>query len=480
MKSALALTLVALLATGCVNRAAQEQAKKTQEILEDPTRPVVVATVSTKTLSESLRVTGEVTTSQDAVVGAKVAGRIVSVYVKDGDSVSAGQVIAVQETSTQAISLQQAQSQVAAAQAALNQARQNALLGPQRSRAALETAKAQLRSAQAQLQKARTGARPEERRQAEAAVAAAKSNMETAKSQASRARDLYAAGAISKSQLEVAENAYQAAISQYENAVEQLNMARNWTRPEDISVAEEGVRQAQEAVRSAEAQKKLDSLLIEQVDAARANLRAAQSQAMLVQQQISDAQIRAPFNGRISGNPIQPGTVAAPGTPVVRIIGSGGIYFEGEIPESALGSVRPGGLVTISVDAVSDRTYAGTVMAISPVSANVGRLFKARIQFASTPSEVKPGMFARGDVVVKSIPDATTVPVTAIVRRSGKDVVYVVSGSTVTETPVTRGLQANGDVQVSGVKPGDQVVIQGQADLADKSKISIEKPKADN
>jgi RND family efflux transporter MFP subunit len=192
-------------------------------------------------------------------------------------------------------------------------------------------------------------------------------------------------------------------------------------------------------------------------------------------QQMSDAQIRAPFAGRILGNPIQPGSVAAPGSPVARIIGSMGVYFEGDLPESAVSQITVGSMVSITVDALGTRVYEGKVAAISPQATNVGRLFKARIQFTSTPLEIKPGMFARGDVVVRSVANAIVVPAGAIVRRAGSDYVFVVTGDTARETKVERGLQTDGKVQVSGINVGDMVVVQGQSDLTDKSKVKIEK-----
>src|SRR5207244_198240 len=104
-----------------------------------------------------------------------------------------------------------------------------------------------------------------------------KSNMDTAQKNLQRQNELFAAGAVSKAAVEQAENAYQTALSQYQSALEALNMQRNWTRPEDIASAEDAVRQAQEGVRSAQAQQQLDVILKDQVDLAQANVRSAQA-----------------------------------------------------------------------------------------------------------------------------------------------------------------------------------------------------------
>ena len=473
------MTLVAwafcgLFLTGCRDKAAQEQGKKTQEILQDLTKPVQVQVAAKRVMRETLEVTGEIIAQQDTSVSAKTSGRIAGVYVKDGDSVGAGQVIAQLDTANQMIALQQAQAQVSSATAGLNQARQNARMNPIRSTAALDTARAQLRSARIQLSKARTGARSEERKQAENAVESARSNMETAQREVSRQRALFGEGAISQQKLDQAENAYQQSVNQYKSSIEQLSIVRNATRPEDIASAEEQVRQAEANVRSADAQKRMDSNFGDQVAAAQANLSAALATSRLAQQGISDAAVRAPFAGRIAGRPLQPGTVVASGMPIARLVGLDGIYLEGEAPENAINFVKSGTNAVITLDALPGQTMMGFVAGISPMSTGVGRLYKMRISVDRPGPSVKVGMYARAVVTIRKVEDAVVVPVSAIVRQSGEDVVFVVDNRVAKSVRVKRGLKEGDLVQVEGVSPGQQVVIRGQNDLDDGSKVKIE------
>ncbi len=471
---------IALVATGCVNRAAQEQAKKTEEIVTNPKVSVSVGVVATRSVSETQEITGEVTTSADTQIGAKVGGRVVSVYVKDGDAVVAGGLIAELDGANQRIQVQQAMAQVQAAQSGLSQAMANAAVGPQRTSAAVAQAQAQLRSAKAQLQKALNGARPEERAQSQAAVNAAKSSMETAKKELDRVRTLFSQQVASQQRLEQAENAFNGAQSQYMQALEQQRLIQAGARTEDIASAREAVRQAEEGVRTAQASKKLDVLLFQQVESARANVMAAQSQLALARQSLSDLQIRAPFAGRISGRPVQSGSVVGVGTPVARLIGGDGAYFEGEIPASALPTVQPGSVVRVTVDGLAGQTFEGTVAATSPSASSIGRLFRARIQLAGAGSTIKPGMFARGLVTVRTIKDALVVPTSAITLRGDRSVVFVLNGSKVKLVSVVPGLQTDGVTQVTGdVHVGDQVVTEGQSNLDEGTEVEIGKAAAD-
>src|SRR4051812_22758819 len=95
----IALAALLLASTGCVDRSKQAQAKKTQELIENPVRPVTVQPVELKTVSQTLAITGDVTTSQDTQVGSKTSGRLAAVYVNDGDTVKAGQLLATLDAS---------------------------------------------------------------------------------------------------------------------------------------------------------------------------------------------------------------------------------------------------------------------------------------------------------------------------------------------------------------------------------------------
>lgn len=269
--------LIALTLSGCVDREAQKQAKATEKLVSDPTQMVTAVSPRVETLQQILDVTGEITTSQDSQVAPKSPGRIVAVYVHDGDQVSAGQLIAQQDP-TQLLAQQQqamaalaqARAQVLTARSAVSQAASNMVQGPAKSSAAVDAAVAALRAAESQLLKAKNGARPEERRQTLAQLASAKSNLATQKSELSRIKILVEQGALAGNRLEQQQTTYDAADAQYQLALENVRLQTLGTRSEDLQAAEDAVRQAKENVRTARANKQLDSLLKDQYESAKA------------------------------------------------------------------------------------------------------------------------------------------------------------------------------------------------------------------
>jgi HlyD family secretion protein len=470
----MALAVVGVAGSGCVDKAAQQQAKKTEQLVTDPTKPVFATPVAIQTLTQTIEITGEVTTSNDVTVGSKNAGRLVSVLVQDGDPVRRGQLIAEQDISNQRISLQGALSQAASARSSLTQAIANMRIGPQKSQASVLQAQAQLAQSQAQLQKALNGARSEERVQATAMMGSAKSTMDTAKRQRDRQRQLLDQGAISQQEFDTAENAYETAEALYQNSAAAEKIMENQTRPEDIQAAKDAVQQARQNLSIAKSQKQLDSLFKDQVDAAKAGLQSALSAVQLAQQQIQDAQIRAPFDGRIEGKPAQIGTVLGAGGAIAHIVGRAGVYFEGQVSENDIAAVHIGSMVSVSLDAIAGRTFSGHIAAMGPSASSVGRLFTVRVQLDSFAPDVKPGMFARGDVTVKRIEGAKVVPSTAIVEKNGQSYVFVINGKKAHMEKVTLGLKQGDFTEVNGVAAGQQVVTTGQTDLAEGTPIQIQ------
>jgi len=479
----------ALLATGCVDRAAQERAKTTQQIVTDPVKTVSVQPLLTQNVSERLEITGQVVTANDTEVSAKQSGRLIRVTVRDGDSVVAGQLLAEQDSSQLQAAYRQALAGVASAQSQLAQAIQNARLSPSKSAAAVRQARAQvassnqaLKSAQANLARVKAGGRAEERRSAEAQLRSAQANMDRAKKDLTRVQTLVNEGAAAQSQLDAAESTYEAARSTYESAVQSRDMTLT-ARPEDITIAQASVdqardqiRQSQEALRAAIALQSMDVLLNDAVRTAQAQVSAAQAQADAARVAIDDTKIRAPFSGTVAGKPMQVGSIASAGSPIARIVGTQGAYFEGQVPEEKVRFVAQGRPVVVNIDALPGQSFAGMVQAVSGVGSTVARQFSVRIAISGALGQVKPGMFARGQILVRTVAAAMVVPTTAIVRKNDKDVVFVADEGKARAVPVIRGIADGPLVQITGaLKAGDPVIIQGQSDLDDGAKIKVDK-----
>lgn len=473
MKSALPVLCALVALGGCVDRAAQKQAKETARIVTDPTTFVTVEPAKTEDVPNYLNLTGQITTSEDVTVGAKNAGRIVAVYVKDGDQVSAGQAVALQETADAMSRVSQAQAGVNSARASLEQAKIDRDTAPARTSAAVRASQARVAQAKSQLAKLLNGAREEDRRSAEIAVERAKSDLDLAEKNLARQRNLYKEGAVALTEVEQAENKQANALAAYKSALEQLRVARDASRPEDIEAARESLRQAEEQLKSDQATKKSDPLYEQRVQAAQANYQSALDSLALARQALADMTLRAPVSGRVSGRPLQPGAYAGPGTAVAHVIGAGGAYFDAQIPEVDVAKIKPGQQVDVTISAVGDAKFAGTVRSVDPLASSVGRIYSARVELADPSNSLKPGMYASGQLLLGVDTAAVTVPTAAILTDGAANRVFVMNGEKAkrVDVKVVRGFGLRSIV--TGVSPGDQVIVRGQSTLVDGSAVKI-------
>lgn len=465
--------LLALGAGGCVNRDAQDQAKRQQKAATDLTVPVEVGHPSLRSIAEVIEVSGQMVTSEEVAVSANSSGRLVSVLVRNGDLVSAGQVIARQDTSQLNARVRQALAGLSSARAQLMQALKDAEVGPRRTSAAVRAAEAQLAQARTALKKLRAGDRSEQRRQVAAQVQAARTAMENSKRTLERYRNLFRDGAVSRAEVEQVETSYAQTLSAYEQALEVQRMQQTGARPEDIAIAEDQVRAATEALAQARASQQLDPQLQMRVESARATVASAEESVSLARIGLEDAVVRAPISGQISGQPVQAGTVLGPGAMVAKIVGRGGTYFEGDVPETKLEQVRVGSLVSVRLDAIEGKTYMAKIQSLSPSASSVGRVFKARISLLATSPELKPGMFARGEIEVRSVADALVLPKSVILEDSEGKYVMLKEGDKAVRKSVNTGITHKNNVQVLGLEPTADVIVVGHDGLPNGAKIKV-------
>ena len=476
---AVSLAVAALALAGCVDRDAQAQAERTKAIVTDTTVPVQVTMASQADVPVELELTGSLQTDDDVTISAKLGGRLTEVTVREGDAVRAGQIIARQETDDARTALRQAQANTASARTALAQARTQASITPEQTSAAVRRSEAALQQAKINLQKLLNGAREEEKRQAKASVDQAKSEMDTAEKALDRAKRLHAEGAIAEQSLEEAQNRFQTARALYTGSLEAYNLVLDASRPEDIEAAREQVRQAEAQLAADQASKRLDQNLEYQVDAAEAGLNAAIEAENLARLALEDLVIRAPQSGKVSGMPLKAGTFVAPGTPIARLIGVTGVFYEAEVPEKDVAKLVIGMPVAVVVDALGGARLTGQVSTIDPLASDLGRLYGVRVSLEENLGSLKPGMFAEGTVTLSVERGVTLVPNNALLRDGEAVSVYVVEGDTAVQKSVVVRMTAGSMTVVEGLSPGEQVVTAGKSDLIDGSTVRIEEESSD-
>ncbi|HUT03763.1 MAG TPA: efflux RND transporter periplasmic adaptor subunit, partial [bacterium] len=146
------------------------------------------------------------------------------------------------------------------------------------------------------------------------------------------------------------------------------------------------------------------------------------------------------------------------------------------VPEEHSGRVSVGQGANISVDAFPNETFAGKVIRVNPRVDAKSRSFNVQLEINNSDPDhfLNSGMFTRIALVTGSKPNAVIVPDKALVTVEGKRLLYVVEGSLARSRQIEVGASDDGNVEiVSGVKPGELVIVEGNWALTDGQEVTI-------
>jgi len=216
--------------------------------------------------------------------------------------------------------------------------------------------------------------------------------------------------------LEEARRAEAAAVSSRDAAVAGAQLARaTYERYLKLIKEDSASRQEFDEVEARHRQAQASLEQAEQMLAA-ARYRARQAEAALSEAGVAsdDAAIVAPYNGIITGKMIDVGDLAIPGTPFLKLEGTGGYRVDVVLPEAYFSVVRLKQSVIIRIPALGDRPLNGIIETIVPAADQSSRSFLVKITLPADEA-IRSGMFAR--VVIKTgeermmlIPSSAVVP----------------------------------------------------------------------
>jgi RND family efflux transporter MFP subunit len=197
---------------------------------------------------------------------------------------------------------------------------------------------------------------------------------------------------------------------------------------------------------------------VEEIRNRQALLSQRRSELAIARQQLADTGIYAPLDGIVQEKRTSVGEYLAAGTPVVNIVRMDPLRLRAEVPERAAASIRSGQNVRVTVDGDAN-VYLGQIKRLSPVIAEQNRMLMLEADVRND-GRLRPGSFARAEIVTNDARMAVAVPSNAIVTFAGIEKVIVVQDGKALEKPITTG-RRNGDLTeiVAGVNVGDQVVV---------------------
>ncbi len=186
--------------------------------------------------------------------------------------------------------------------------------------------------------------------------------------------------------------------------------------------------------------------------------------------------IRTPISGVVAERLIKVGNMVLPNQDVFRVAGLDPLIAVLHVPERQLGKLRTGLAAKLTVDASSTEPFTGRIERISPVIDPATGTVKVTVEVRDPSRRLKPGMFARINIIYDVHENVLTAPKDAIISEDRENAVFVVRDSVAYRQVITTGYVNTTAIEVlTGLKPGDTIVTTGKASLKDSAKVQIVK-----
>jgi len=340
----------------------------------------------------------------------KTSGRLIERMVDEGDSVKKGIVVArldrdqlTAQRDREAASLQLSVAQLAQAETSLAWEKQSL-------EADLDQRRADLASTEARLLELKNGSRPQEIKEAKAAVESAQAEYDRAQKDWDRAQTLYKNDDISTAQYDQYRSHWEGTDAALKQAKERQALVLAGPRTEQIQAATAQVQHAQGAIKGAEVNRLEIKRREQELPLRRADIARAQASLALIETQIADTIAVSPIDGIVLVKSAEPGEVLAAGTPVMTIGDLAHPWLRAYINETDRGKVKIGEKVKIKTDSYPDKTYEGRISFISSEAEftpkqiqtqeeRVKLVYRIKIDLANPNQELKSNMPA--DAVIE-------------------------------------------------------------------------------
>ncbi len=185
--------------------------------------------------------------------------------------------------------------------------------------------------------------------------------------------------------------------------------------------------------------------------------------------------IEAPISGVVTHIYPQIGETIRSGMPVVRIATLDPVMIKIDINETEITGIERGQKASIEVAAYPGEAFPGVLENLSISADPRTRTFQAWVRTNNPEGKLKPGMFAKVEILVTAKKNVLTVSKDALVQEDGKEAIYVVSADSVAELREIKPGQGSGNrVEViSGLQENERVVVLGQNKLRPGRKVNI-------
>jgi multidrug efflux pump subunit AcrA (membrane-fusion protein) len=310
-------------------------------------------------------------------------------------------------------------------------------------------AAAALADAEASLAKVSAGTLPLEIERARGQVATTQAALNQAQKFYDRRKHLFDQGAIPGRDLLVSETELAQAKTNHEVAVKALQLLESQSQERDLQIARSRVEQARGRLAFMEAQ-------------------------------LSYADVRSPFAGTVTEQFLFPGDMAKPDTAIFTVADLSVAVARAQVPESNASAVRRGEACSLHPSDRPAAAFSGTVTVVNRAVDPARRTVEVWCEIPNPHHQLRAGVFGSLVIVTGSLNKAVVVPIPAVQFEEGssKGAVMVVDAArkAVKRQVETAPAEDGAVALLSGVQPGEMVIVEGGYGLPEGTSVKWEAP----
>lgn len=204
------------------------------------------------------------------------------------------------------------------------------------------------------------------------------------------------------------------------------------------------------------------------LDEAMAGFKVADAQLDGARKRMNDTVIRAPFDGAVSIHTISLGAPISEQTELFTLTDLDPILLDFKVPADYIRGLSVGQKIIVDVDGFAAEKFAATIAAIDSKVDTAAHSILVRAMLNNKKRILKPGLFARVELIVGSVDDALLVPRSAIETSGENSYVYKVVNGVANRIPVQIGFEEKNVAQIAyGVSDGDKIITVGTNKVKD-------------
>jgi membrane fusion protein (multidrug efflux system) len=209
------------------------------------------------------------------------------------------------------------------------------------------------------------------------------------------------------------------------------------------------------------------------------NLNMIKAEREVIESQLAETEITAPFDGLIGLRYVSEGSVISPSTLVATMQDVDPIKVEFSVPEKYADKLSSSVEIQVEVGE-SPAPFRGRIYAVESKVDPATRTLKARATVPNSDGRLIPGSFGRVMITLNRIADAIVIPTQALVPELAGQRVFLCRNGAARLIPVSTGIRTDQNIQITqGLSPNDTLILTGLLQLSDGKPVQVRFSSAD-